>query len=387
LRQPDLPKDALVEGTEELRTLLAHVRESKRVAFDTESASFHRYVDRVYLIQLSTDSRTALVDPLKVADLSEIGVILADPTIEVAFHDADYDLRVLDRDYGFRARHIFDTRIAAQLAGEPAVGLGSLLERHFGVRLDKRYQRADWSERPLTPEMLAYAADDTRFLLRLRDLLAAELDRMGRRHWLDEECARLEQVRWGAGRTDNGEGYLRLKGAKTLRPRALAVLERLYAWRDSVARALDRAPFRILSSHALVAIAKTQPRDLQALAAIHGVGRTTLQRHGHALLAAVAEGLDAPADRLPVVPRTRRPSPNPEYDARLERLKAVRTAAAQRIDMDPGLLCPNGTLQAIARLAPAAGPELDTVGELRRWQREVIGDATLVAAARDPESP
>jgi ribonuclease D len=338
----------------------------------------------VYLIQLSTDHVTALVDPLRIPDLGAIGALLADPTIEIVFHDADYDLRVLDRDYGFRARNIFDTRVAAQLAGEPAVGLSSLLERHFGIRLDKRLQRADWSARPLTPEMVAYAADDTRYLPRLRDLLAQELERMGRRSWLDEECSRLEQVRWGAGRSDDGEGFLRLKGARALRPQSLAILERLHSWRDARARELDRAPFRVLSNHALIAIARSQPQDLQALAGIQGVGRSTVQRHGQALLAAVTEGLDTPADRLPRIRRSRRPTPDPDYDARLERLKSVRTEAAKRIGMDPGLLCPNGTLQAIARIAPLDVADLDAVTELRSWQREVIGDRALVAAARDP---
>jgi ribonuclease D len=384
LPDPARPPDVLVQDIDALHALVAELAESHRVAFDTESASFHRYVDRVYLIQLSTDHVTALVDPLRVADLGAIGTLLADPTIEIVFHDADYDLRVLDRDYGFRARNIFDTRVAAQLAGESGVGLSALLERHFGIRLDKRLQRADWSERPLTPDMVAYAADDTRYLLRLRDLLAGELERMRRRHWLKEECSRLEQVRWGTGRSEDGAGFLRLKGARALRPQTLAVLERVYAWRDALARELDRAPFRVLSNHALIAIARAQPRDLQALAGIQGVGRSTVQRHGQALLTAVAEGLDTPADRLPVVQRTRRPTPDPAYDARLERLKSVRTGAADRIGMDPGLVCPNGTLQAIARLAPLDVADLDAVTELRTWQREVIGDRALVAAARDP---
>lgn len=379
-----LPREPVIRNVDALRGLVARVAESQRVGFDTESASFHRYVDRVYLLQLSTDRETALVDPLSIDDLSAIGTILGDPTIEIVFHDADYDLRVLDRDYGFRATNIFDTRIAAQLAGEPAVGLGSLLDRHFGVRLDKRLQRADWSERPLTAEMVAYAADDTRYLLRLRDVLAGELERLGRRHWLDEECARLENVRWNAGRPDDREGYLRLKGAKALRPRTLAVLERLYTWRDALARELDRAPFRVLSNQALVDIARFQPRDLRALAGIQGVGRVTLQRYGDALLSAVADGLATPFERLPVVTRSRRPPPDPEYDARLERLKVVRNVAAERLSMDPGLLCPNGTLQAIARLGTVGTLELDAVAELRRWQREVIGDEALLSAARDP---
>jgi ribonuclease D len=366
-----------------LQRVLEDVAKYQRVAFDTEAASFHRYVDRVYLIQLSTDHSTTLVDPLAIEDLSPIGTILEDRAIEIVFHDADYDLRVLDRDYGFRATNIFDTRVAAQLVGEPAVGLNSLLEKHFDVRLDKRFQRADWSARPLTAGMIAYAADDTRYLLRLRDLLDEQLRRMDRRHWLAEECGRLEHVRWSAGRPDDDEGFMRLKGARALNPRSRAVLQRLHAWRDTLAADLDRAPFRILSNQALVAIAKSRPGNLASLGAVDGVGRATLQRHSEKILAAIAEGLGVPHDQLPVVQRTRRPPPDPAYDARLERLKEARNAAAQRVGLAPGLLCPNGTLQTIARLAPTAPADLGEVPELRAWQRETLGDEMLVSAARD----
>ena len=115
-----------------LRDLAARLARAPRIALDTEAASFHRYTDRVYLVQVSSDHETALIDPLALPDLSPLGDLLASESVEVVFHDADYDLRVLDRDYGFRARRVFDTRVAAQLLGEPAVGLAALLEKHFG---------------------------------------------------------------------------------------------------------------------------------------------------------------------------------------------------------------------------------------------------------------
>src|SRR5207302_6585686 len=187
------------------------------VAVDTEAASFHRYHDRIFLIQLSSPSRTEIIDPLAVADLSPVGRLLADAKVEKTFHDADYDLRVLDRDYGFRAVHLFDTRIAAQLAGEPAIGLAALLEKYLGVKLQKEHQKADWSIRPLTPPMLAYAAADTRFLLALRDALEQRLNALGRLPWAVEEFKQLESLRWTGPVSGGGgeeEAYLRLKGAK-----------------------------------------------------------------------------------------------------------------------------------------------------------------------------
>src|SRR5690349_17551147 len=162
---------------------------------------------------------------LALETLAPLGRVLADSDTEIVFHDADYDLRLLDREYGFHARHVFDTRIAAQLLNEPGVGLAALLEKYLGIHLDKRFQRADWSARPLSPGMLDYAASDTRHLPELRDLLRSALDARGRLDWALEEFALLEDIRWAPG--DQEPGYLRLKGAKALKGRELAILREL----------------------------------------------------------------------------------------------------------------------------------------------------------------
>jgi ribonuclease D len=205
-------------------TQLGDIARSREIAMDTEGASFHRFVDRVYLLQLSTRDRTAIVDPLKVDSdaLAPVRALLESRDAEVVFHDADYDLRLLQRDYGWQARNLFDTRVAAQLLGIKAFGLAALLERYFGVKLDKKHQRADWSMRPLPPDMLAYAAQDTMYLLDLRDLLRDELARKERLAWAREEFDRLESTRWSE--EEAGTAFLRIKGARDLTRRELAVL-------------------------------------------------------------------------------------------------------------------------------------------------------------------
>jgi ribonuclease D len=376
--------DELVTEPAMLAALVARLREHERVAIDTEAASFHRYIDRVYLIQVSTDEETVLIDPLAFDDLRPLGQFLLDPAVEVLIHDADYDLRILDRDYQFRARSLFDTRIAAQLAGEPAVGLSALLLKYFGVRLNKKLQRADWSQRPLPPEMLVYAADDTRYLPELRDILERQLKDMGRLTWASEEFRRLEEVRWNGPMENDDEAYLRMRGAKRLRtPRARAVLRAVYLWRDRTARALDRAPFRVLGNDALVAIAGETPRDLDALTATCSVPSSAVRRYGNAILQAVEEGMGLPEEELPKIRRRPRLPSDPTYDQRLERLKRLRNRRAGDLRMDPGLVCPNGTLQTLARAVPTSVEELGQIPELRMWQREVIGDPDLLAAIQD----
>lgn len=350
------------------------------IAVDTEAASFHRYVDRVYLVQLSTRHETVIIDPLAVPNLAALGELLANPSVEKVFHDADYDLRTLDRDYGFRARHLFDTRVAAQLAGEPAIGLAALALKYLGITLAKTHQRADWSQRPLTPAMLAYAAADTRNLPALRDALRERLVALGRLAWVEEECVRIEALRWsGDGSTGAAEPFQRIKGARALSPRQLAALRELVAWRDTMAAEQDKALFRIIGNESLLAVSQALPRTPAALGAVRGVPASLARRHSPALIAAVDRALALPERDLPVRERGPRQARDPELEARVERLKAARNQVAAALGIEPGVLCGKTTLEAIARARPADRTALAAVEGVRRWQVDVLGEAVLQA--------
>jgi len=368
-----------VDSAAALREVVAAAKTEPLLAVDTEAASFHRYVDRVYLIQLSTRQSTAIIDPLALPDLAPLGDLLAEPHVEKVFHDADYDLRILDRDYKFRSRHLFDTRVAAQLAGEPAIGLAALVRQYLGITLAKAHQRADWSRRPLPPEMLEYAAADTRHLPALRDALTARLQSLDRLAWVEEECQRLEALRWSGDGTAGGtsEAFHRVKGAKALSPRQLGALRELFIWRDAVAAQQDKALFRIIGNDALLAVSQALPRSNAALGQIRGLPATLARRHGTALLAAVDRALTLPERELPVRQRGPRQPRDPEFDARVERLKTARNQVAERLGLDPGVLCGKPTLEAIARARPKDRTRLAAVEGLRRWQAAVLSDALL----------
>ena len=372
--QPDY-----LDSAERAAHFLDSIRDVRDLAIDTEGASFHRYVDRIYLLQLSTQDLSAIIDPLQAGDLPGLGKLLEDRAVEVVFHDADYDLRLLRQDYGWHATHIFDTRIAAQLLGIPAFGLAALLERYFGVKLDKQHQRADWSMRPLTPGMLDYAAQDTRYLLELRDRLRSELEAKGRMAWAEEEFIRLESVEFAAD--DSSMSFLRLKGARDLKRRELAVLRELVPWREERAAALDRSTFRVIGNEALLEIARVQPKSKAELGAIKGVPKGVLERHASELLDAVERGLAVPESELPRFPKAPRWDRDPDFDANLAKLRTVRDAAAARLELDPGVLCSRDRMEAVARRKPQSVEELREIPELRRWQADVLG-ADFVAALR-----
>lgn len=370
-----------IQTPAELVRMAAALRGSRILALDTEAAGYHRYLDRVCLVQLSTRSRTYVIDALAVRDLEPLADPLADAKVETVLHDADYDLRLLHRDFGLVVSGLFDTKVAAQLLGEPAIGLASLVSKYLGVHMEKKHQRADWAMRPLPAELLEYAAEDTRHLPALRDALRRELESAGRLQWAEEEFRIVESVRWLP--TGNGEdAYLRVKGSRDLKPRQLAVLRELYAWREEAARARDVATFRVLSNDAMVEIARRMPGTLGALAEVPGVGRALLVRSGADLLRAIERARSIPGSELPTRPRgPRRPAPDPAFDARVERLRAARDRAADALGLDRGFLMPRAQLEAVARQRPTTPEELARVPDMRQWQIEAAGPQLLEALA------
>ncbi|HEU5185942.1 MAG TPA: HRDC domain-containing protein [Gemmatimonadaceae bacterium] len=381
--QRTTPKDAKphhplwIDTAGELDRFLGSVSNVREVALDTEGASFHRFVDRIYLLQLSTRELTAVIDPLAVGRPERLGVLLEDPKVEKVLHDADYDLRLLHQDYGWHARNVFDTRIAAQLLGLTAFGLAALLDRYFGVRLDKKHQRADWSMRPLTPGMLDYAAQDTMYLLELRDRMRDDLERAGRWDWAREEFQRLEGLRWED--EDASALFLRVKGARDLSRRELARLRELVQWRDRVAAELDRATFRVVGNEVLLEAARRSPRTLSELLEIKGVPRALAERRGGELLEALKRGDAVREADLPKFPRAQRWDRDADFEENVTRLKRVRDEAAKRLSIDPGVLCSRDRLEAVARRKPGTLADLSELKDLRRWQIEVLGTEFLRA--------
>jgi ribonuclease D len=368
-----------LDKPEAVDRFLDEISDVKEIALDTEGASFHRFLDRIYLLQLSTRDRSAIIDPLPIGSPAKLGDLLQSKAVEVVFHDADYDLRLLHQDYGWHVTNIFDTRIASQLLGIKSFGLAALLEQYFDVKLDKKHQRADWSMRPLSPDMLEYAAQDTRFLLQLKDHMKGELARRGRLHWATEEFARLEGTRWEA--EESMEGFLRLKGARDLSRRELAVLREVANWRDTVAAQLDRATFRVMGNEVLFELARTTPRSVSELAAIKGMPKGILDRAGSDIVAAVRRGNEVPEAELPKFPKGQRWNKDRDFDDRVARLKSVRDAAATRLELDPGVLCSRERLESIARSGAKSVEELAAVPGLRRWQIEEMGEGFFRALA------
>ncbi len=364
------------------RLIAAVLGKAASVALDCEAAGFHRYSDRLCLIQLSTLRETFVLDPLAFDPTPFIKPILEDPERVVLMHGAGYDLRLLTRDLGIGVANLTDTQVAASLVGEPAVGLQALLERHLGVRVSKKFQRADWAMRPLTREMIDYAAGDTRHLHRLAALLDTALRAKGRLHWAEEENRWLVESASGTDHEVVPDPVTRVRGAWKMDDRAVTALREAIEWRDRIARARDRAPFRIASDAALMEAIARRPASVSGLAALKGFPRHLAKRHGRSLLDALARVDRLPTAKLTPYPRSARRSsrPTPEEEAAFMRLKDARNGAAARLGLERGLVTPNHVLRRIVAARPQSQEALTTaVSDMRHWQAEAIGKDLLAA--------
>ena len=349
-------------------------------AVDLEADSMHSFQEKVCLLQftyyLADEEHTVLLDPLAVPDLSVLRPVLADPAVRKIFHAADYDIRCLFRDFEIEIHGLFDTMIASQLLGEERVGLADILGKYFDVTLDKKYQRADWSKRPLPPEMCHYAAEDTRHLHQLVELLEKQLLEKDRLWWAQEDFALMENVRF---QVHAGPAFLRMKGAGTLPPRSLQILENLIIWRDVEAARRDCPAYKVVGPKVLLSAARHCPECLDDFKKVDDFSPRLVDRYGKAVLQQVEQAMLVAEGDLPNFPRVQRRVRDAAVDKRFASLKQWRKAKAAELALDPGILINNALLEEIARQCPATQSALKSVPGLKVWQSKVLGEGMLTA--------
>ena len=367
-----LPEPRFVRHTRALRQLVDQLRDEPLIAVDTESNSLFAYYEQVCLVQISTRTEDIIVDPLAVDDMGPLGDLLADPDQEVIFHAAEYDVITLKRDFQYHFENIFDTMLAARICGWERVGLGNILEEQFGIRAQKKFQRADWTTRPLPDDQLLYAQMDTHFLPELRDRLLGELKMMGRLEEALETFAELKNLP-PAEHTFDPEGYWRIGQTQKLSRRQMGIIRELYLARDALAQRRNTPPFKVFSDRTLVELAELSPRRLDDLYPVRGMNSRTIRWYGDAILEAIQKGRNAPP---PTPPRHRRHT-SPEVQERYEALHDWRKHRAQERGVESDVIVARETLWALARDCPARLEELEGIPGLGPWRREQYGKELL----------
>lgn len=359
-----------------LHDLAARLMQEPRVAVDTEANSLYAYHERVCLIQISIPGTNYLVDPLALDDLSPLAPFFAAPEIEKVLHAADYDLIVMQRDFGFECVTLFDTMWAARILGWPRVGLGDIMATQFGVHVNKRYQRYDWGKRPIDPQALTYAWMDSHYLLDLREIQKAELIAKGRWEEAQETFAYLcENVR--PHPTPHPDDFFwRIKGAHDLQLDEQQALYRLHLWRDGEASRLDRPPVKVIANRRLVKLARIQPRNRDELKAA-GLTSYQVRRFGSGVLKA----LRGTARPLPAAP-TNHGRPPTDVSNRYNALRAWRKGVARSRSVDSDVILPNAVLWELAHHPPTNLDQLLDISGIGPWRQKTYGPAILHIVTR-----
>jgi ribonuclease D len=361
----------LIQSERELAAVLPELASTPHLAVDTESNSLYAYQEQVCLIQFSTRDEDLLIDPLSIPDLSSLNPVFSDPKVEKILHGAEYDVICLARDFDFLIENLFDTRTACRTLGYKRSGLGDLVEEILGVKISKRFQRANWGRRPLPRNMLDYARLDTHYLIPLRERLTEQLLEAGR--W--QEFHELSQRKTTPLHQENGfdpDGFWQISNARKLKPKQRAVLRELYLLRDHLAREMDRPTFKIVPDHALIAIAKTTPSSRASLHEIKGVSSRWVREYGDDLLHAIRAGKKA------------KPPEKPSYqgmsDAAHDRYEALRnwrklTARKHKVESD--LILPRDLMETLANKAPRQKEDLHRMMDPLEWRFQQFGDEIL----------
>ena len=341
--------------------MVADLSAQTRIAVDTESNSLHAFREQVCLMQFTTRKKDYVVDPLALKDISSLAPIFNNAGIEKIFHAAEYDLICLRRDFHFQFSKLFDTMHAARVLGYQYVGLDNLLAEKFQVKMDKRHQKADWAERPLTPAQLDYARLDTHYLFDLRDLLVAELQEKERLELAQEDFVRACEVEVTKEKV-NGSSWKRFAARKDISVRELTILSELCASRDQIAEQMNRPPFKVISDAMLLEIARSEPEKDVDLA---GIGMTSKQIDlwGRQLLTAARRGVEAP-----LVKREQAKRPNDAMLKRLEKLKAWRKRVAQEMGVESDIVLPRAYLNSLAEKPPKSIRELELMMADSPWR-------------------
>ncbi|MDY0221978.1 MAG: HRDC domain-containing protein [Desulfobacterium sp.] len=365
----------LIETEEDLAARCELLKTEKRLAFDLEADSMHHFKEKVCLVQIADSRDSFVVDPLPMDNLSALKPVFEDPSITKVFHGSDFDIRSLDRDFDIHVNNLFDTEIACRFLGIHKRSLAALLEKHFDLTLDKRFQKTDWSRRPLSKEMITYSVNDVAYLLELSEILKRRLEDEGRLAWAEEEFELQTMVR----HDNNGDEplFMRYKGAGKMGRRTLAVLENLLHLRKTMAEEKDRPLFKIISSEAIAKMAANQPETLGQLKELRALSPRQADMYGTQCVAAIMEGLKTPEKKLPLYPKKRIPEMPPQVPERIRSLKEMRIAASNRTQIEPGFLLNNTLITAIALASPETPEELAKLDGMRNWQMEALADDIL----------
>ncbi len=364
-----------VESDGELETVCKGLGREKIIGVDLEADSMHCFKEKICLIQIAGKDEAFLVDPFLINDFAPFVALLENQDMIKIFHGADFDVRSLDREMGCRIENLFDTEIACRFLNVQERGLGALLKEHFGIFVDKRFQKVDWSRRPLKDDMIAYSVGDVANLIELHDRIKERLVKCNRLAWAKEEFEAQASVKYEPNH--QLPLFKKFKGAGKMDNRSLAILENLLQVRLDMGAKKDLPLFKIISNQSLLALATHRPKAIETMVSIRALSKKQADMYGHLCQEAISSALALSHGELPSYPKVRLPRKNPQVLQRIDSLKKMRDRLSVSIGMEPGFLINNALISAIAFKNPRTPEAMENMETMRNWQKEAMGDEII----------
>ncbi len=371
-----------VATDKDLAQVCLKLESCKIIGVDLEADSMHCFLEKICLIQIADRNQAWLVDPFLINDFSPFSQLLENPEIIKVFHGSDFDVRSLDRELSVEIENLFDTEIACRFLNIKDRGLGALLKSFFNIDVDKKYQKMNWSKRPLKDEMIAYSVGDVATLVALHDLLKEGLEKIGRLAWAQEEFELQARVKYESNHLR--PLFRKFKGAGKLDNRRLAVLEHLLEVRLSQAEKKDLPPFKIMSNHSIMTMVQHRTVSVEQILKHRALSPKQAGMYGTLCVKAIETALALPHRDLPAYPRTRMPKKSPQVLGRIDALKKMREAASKALGIEPGFLINNNMIAAVASGKPANLEDLLQIPGMRNWQVEALGEQIMDTLSRVP---
>ncbi len=375
-----LPTYHLVEDSDSWAACLDRLLSQPRIAVDLEANSLFAYREQICLIQLSIPGSDFIIDPLADFKFDEFAGILIDPSIEKIFHAAEYDLILLQRQFQWGIKNLFDTMWAARILGLPRCGLANLLFDFYDIYHNKKHQKADWCRRPLTQDQLTYAQVDTHYLLRLQDDLNGRLKEQGILQEAGEIFAEQTTVTLPDISFDP-ESFWRINGVRDLSGSGRSIAKALNIFRDQQAQKHNRPAFKVFQNRTLYELSQAAPKTVQELHGIHGMSRGQVRRYGDSIISVIAGAQNGPS------PRRHRPhSPRPPEAVanRYEQLHKWRKLRAKERGVESDVIISRDALWKLAKNNPQSRIELDNLKVLGPWRFQTYSDEIISVLADGP---
>ncbi|MBW1984071.1 MAG: HRDC domain-containing protein [Deltaproteobacteria bacterium] len=341
----------IIDSLSGLKEAAAALKKEKTIAVDLEADSMYHFKEKVCLVQMASTTLNLLIDPLSIMDLSPLKPLFSDTKIKKIFHGADYDLGIRE------------------------TSLNAVVQSRFGVVLDKKYQKKDWSIRPLPKEMTDYAVQDVMYLIPLAKILEKELKKKKRLDWVKEECHGLSKVRHVL--ISNKPLFLSFKGAGRLDLCSLCVLEAILQFRSKIAKKKDRPLFRVFGNEAVMKMTKKKPTSLASLKKSDALSEKQMKMYGDTLLKTINDALKKKDRQLPVYPRQKTSPLSPGTHERVKALKSWRDKRAKELKLDPAILFNKATLTVIAKKNPFFKKDLQAIRDIKSWRTVFFGKEIL----------